>query len=59
MRGDSESGTGVFVAWVDSGSSADKSGLQVGDQILSVNETSFESISHYDAAKVIAKIFLR
>lgn len=54
VRGGSESGIGVFVSWINPGSSADKSGLQVGDQILKINETSFESISHYDAIEVRA-----
>lgn len=53
VRGGSESGIGIFVSWVDPGSSADRNGLQVGDQILMVNDISFNSINRYDAVKVI------
>ncbi|KAL5484000.1 hypothetical protein EMCRGX_G020426 [Ephydatia muelleri] len=34
-------------------STADKNGLQVGDQILIANDKSFESISHYEAVEII------
>ena len=52
VRGGSEHGIGIFVSWVDPGSQAQKAGLQSGDQILKVNETSFEGISHYEATQV-------
>ena len=52
IRGGSEHGTGIFVSWVDPGSHAQKAGLQAGDQILKVNETSFEGISHFEATQV-------
>ena len=52
IRGGSEHGIGIFVSWVDPGSSAEKNGLQIGDQILKANDTSFEEISHYDAIQV-------
>lgn len=52
IRGGSEHGTGIFVSWVDPGSLAQKSGLQAGDQVLKLNETSFEGISHYEATQV-------
>ena len=52
IRGGSENGIGVFVSWVDPGSNAHKSGLQVGDQILKANDTNFESINHYEAVEV-------
>lgn len=52
IRGGSEHGIGIFVSWVDPGSSAHKVGLEVGDQILKANDSNFESISHYEAVKV-------
>lgn len=52
IRGGSEHGIGIFVSWVDPGSSAQKNGLQVGDQILKASETNFENISHYEAVQV-------
>ena len=52
IRGGSEHGTGVFVSWVEPESNSHRSGLQVGDQILKANETSFENISHHDAVQV-------
>ena len=52
IRGGVEHGIGVFVSWVEPGSGAQKSGLQVGDQILKANDLSFENVSHYDAVKV-------
>ena len=52
IRGGSEHGIGVFVSWVEPGSGAQKSGLQVGDQILKANDLSFENISSYDAVSV-------
>lgn len=52
IRGGSEYGIGIFVSWVDPGSSAQKNGLQVGDQILKAGDTNFESVSHYEAVQV-------
>ena len=52
IRGGSDQGTGVFVSWVEPESNAHTSGLQVGDQILKANETSFENITHHDAVQV-------
>ncbi len=53
IRGGSEHGVGVFVSWVEPTSGAQKSGLKLGDQILKVNDVSFETISHCEAVKVI------
>ena len=53
IRGGSDQGTGVFVSWVEPESNAHRSGLQVGDQILKANETSFENINHHDAVQVM------
>ena len=52
IRGGSEHGIGIFVSWVDPGSSAQKNGLQIGDQILKASDTNFENISHYEAVQV-------
>lgn len=52
IRGGSEHGIGIFVSWIEPGSNAEKSGLQVGDQILKANDTSLERINHYDAVMV-------
>lgn len=52
IRGGSGQGTGVFVSWVEPESNAHKNGLQVGDQILKANETSFENANHHDAVQV-------
>jgi hypothetical protein len=37
---------GIFVEKVKAGSLAEEVGLEVGDQIVEVNETSFVGISH-------------
>lgn len=52
IRGGSEHGLGIFVSWIEPGSNAEKCGLQVGDQILKANDTSFTNINHYDAVAV-------
>ena len=52
IRGGSEHGLGIFVSWIEPGSNAEKCGLQVGDQILKANDTSFTNINHYDAVTV-------
>ena len=52
IRGGSEHGIGIFVSWVEPGTNAEKSGLQVGDQILKANDSNLDRISHYDAVMV-------
>ncbi len=52
IRGGAEHGIGVYVSYVDVDSTAERRGLVPGDQILSVNGTSFHKISHPEAAKV-------
>ena len=37
---------GIFVEKVRAGSLAEEVGLEIGDQIIEVNGTSFDSISH-------------
>ena len=53
IRGGWEHSLGIFVSAVDPGSLAQQSGLAVGDQIISVNNISFEWITHATAVKVL------
>ncbi|XP_028391019.1 PDZ domain-containing protein 7-like [Dendronephthya gigantea] len=53
IRGGNEYGLGIYVSKVDRGSVAEHAGLQVGDLILNVNGTSFESIAHQDAVNLL------
>ena len=46
IRGGLEHGLGIFVSKVDAGSSAERNGLQVGDQILTANNISLHGITH-------------
>ena len=52
IRGGSEHGIGIFVSSVGKDSVSEKQGLRIGDQILKVNDRSFEKISHSKAVKV-------
>lgn len=38
---------------VEPGSQCEEHGLRVGDQILSVNKTSFKNILHHEAAAIL------
>lgn len=51
IRGGSEFGHGLYISQVVEGSKASESGLQVGDQVMSVNGIDFSSITHRDAVK--------
>ena len=53
IRGGWEHSLGIFVSAVDAGSLAQQCGLAVGDQIISVNNISFEWITHPTAVKVL------
>ncbi|CAN7989962.1 unnamed protein product [Ixodes pacificus] len=53
IRGGLDYGLGVFVTAVDPESAADLAGLQVGDQILSVNEQELSVATHDDAAELL------
>ncbi|XP_069022218.1 LOW QUALITY PROTEIN: whirlin [Embiotoca jacksoni] len=53
IRGGSEHGVGIYVSLVEPGSSAEREGLRVGDQIVAANDMMFDSISHIDAVKVL------
>ncbi|XP_071947802.1 whirlin-like isoform X2 [Antedon mediterranea] len=53
IRGGAEHGVGIFISKVDAGSLAEERGLQTGDQLLSVNDASFEKIRHDEAVKIL------
>ncbi|KAM9858191.1 whirlin [Aulostomus maculatus] len=53
IRGGSEHGVGIYVSLVEPGSSAEREGLRVGDQIVTVNEFMFDNVSHIEAVKVL------
>lgn len=53
IRGGWEHSLGIFVSSVDAGSLAQQCGLEVGDQIISVNNISFEWITHVTAVQVL------
>ncbi|XP_071337943.1 whirlin [Trachinotus anak] len=53
IRGGSEHGVGIYVSLVEPGSSAEREGLRVGDQIVTVNDMMFHSVTHIDAVKVL------
>ncbi|XP_077506741.1 whirlin protein dyschronic [Amblyomma americanum] len=53
IRGGVEYGLGVFVIGVDRHSAADIAGLQVGDEIVSVNEHDLGELTHDEAAAVL------
>lgn len=53
IRGGVEYGLGVFVIGVDRHSAADIAGLQVGDEIVSVNEHDLAELTHDEAAAVL------
>uniref|UniRef100_A0A673LM21 PDZ domain-containing protein n=1 Tax=Sinocyclocheilus rhinocerous TaxID=307959 RepID=A0A673LM21_9TELE len=53
IRGGSEHGVGIYVSLVEPGSSAEREGLRVGDQIMKVNNMVFDRVTHGEAVKVI------
>ncbi|XP_062375920.1 PDZ domain-containing protein 7a [Sardina pilchardus] len=53
VRGGSEHGLGIFVSKVEDDSSAEQSGLCVGDKLVEVNGVSLESITMSSAVKVL------
>ncbi|KAM9360092.1 whirlin [Symphorus nematophorus] len=53
IRGGSEHGVGIYVSLVEPGSSAEREGLRVGDQIVTVNDLMFDNVTHIDAVKVL------
>lgn len=52
IRGGAEHGVGIYVSLVEPGSSAEREGLRVGDQIVRVNDVIFDRVTHADAVKV-------
>uniref|UniRef100_A0A667XKU8 Whirlin n=1 Tax=Myripristis murdjan TaxID=586833 RepID=A0A667XKU8_9TELE len=53
IRGGSEHGVGIYVSLVEPGSSAEREGLRVGDQIVTVNDMIFITISHDEAVHIL------
>ena len=53
IRGGWEHNLGIFVSAIDAGSLGQQCGLEVGDQIISVNNVSFEWITHITAVKIL------
>ncbi|KAJ8416149.1 hypothetical protein AAFF_G00381710 [Aldrovandia affinis] len=53
IRGGREFGLGIYVSKLDPGGLAELHGIKMGDQILSANGVSFESISHSSAVEVL------
>ena len=53
IRGGWEHKLGIFVSAVDAESLGQQCGVEVGDQIISVNNISFEWITHVTAVKVL------
>ncbi|XP_059404280.1 whirlin-like isoform X2 [Carassius carassius] len=53
IRGGSEHGVGIYVSLVEPGSSAEREGLRVGDQIMKVNNMVFDRVTHGEAVKVL------
>ncbi|XP_035852217.1 whirlin-like isoform X2 [Sander lucioperca] len=53
IRGGSEHGVGIYVSLVEPGSSAEREGLRVGDQIVTVNDMMFDNVTHVEAVKVL------
>lgn len=52
IRGGAEHGVGIYVSLVEPGSSAEREGLRVGDQIVRVNDVVFDQVTHGEAVKV-------
>ncbi|KAM3867740.1 whirlin [Diretmus argenteus] len=53
IRGGAEHGVGIYVSLVEPGSSAEREGLKVGDQIVTVNDMVFDRVTHIEAVKVL------
>ncbi|KAI5613040.1 whirlin-like isoform X1, partial [Silurus asotus] len=53
IRGGAEHGVGIYVSLVEPGSSAEREGLRVGDQIVRVNDVVFDRVTHGEAVKVL------
>ncbi|XP_029685463.1 whirlin-like isoform X2 [Takifugu rubripes] len=53
IRGGAEHNVGIYVSLVEPDSSAEREGLRVGDQILTVNDLDFDNVTHFEAVKVL------
>uniref|UniRef100_A0A672KSQ9 PDZ domain-containing protein n=1 Tax=Sinocyclocheilus grahami TaxID=75366 RepID=A0A672KSQ9_SINGR len=58
IRGGSEHGVGIYVSLVEPGSSAEREGLRVGDQIMKVNNMVFDRVTHGEAVKVMCDLYV-
>ncbi|XDV20897.1 hypothetical protein PO909_026103 [Leuciscus waleckii] len=58
IRGGSEHGVGIYVSLVEPGSSAEREGLRVGDQIMKVNNMVFDRVTHGEAVKVMCVLYV-
>lgn len=56
IRGGSEYGQGIFVSEVTKGGVAEKSGLRVGDLLMTVNRVSLSEASHTTAVKALQTV---
>lgn len=52
IRGGSEHSVGIYVSLVEPDSSAEREGLRLGDQILTVNDLDFDNVTHTEAVTV-------
>lgn len=53
IRGGTEYGLGIYVTGVESGSAAERASLKMGDQIIEVNNLSFDDITHDEAVRIL------
>ncbi|XP_029295470.1 whirlin isoform X2 [Cottoperca gobio] len=53
IRGGSEHGVGIYVSLVEPGSLAEREGLRIGDQIVTVNDIMFDNVTHIEAVKML------
>uniref|UniRef100_A0AAV2MPH1 PDZ domain-containing protein n=1 Tax=Knipowitschia caucasica TaxID=637954 RepID=A0AAV2MPH1_KNICA len=51
IRGGAEHGVGIYVSLVEPESFAEREGLRVGDQIVTVNNMMFDGVTHNEAVK--------
>ncbi|RXN10436.1 whirlin-like isoform X2 [Labeo rohita] len=58
IRGGSEHGVGIYVSLVEPGSSAEREGLRIGDQIMKVNNMVFDRVTHGEAVKVMCDLYV-
>jgi predicted metalloprotease with PDZ domain len=52
IRGGVDHGIGIFISWVDQGSSAERAGLKIGDYIHRVDNMNLEGLTFTQATQV-------